>query len=249
MSFSISWWVKSRTWIEYWLEIDIRSSQNVEIEYSSQVKRLISSTWVESEDWYWNSTWWLIYFQSSTSSTLQLFKSISWQVFLFCFITIQISKHSWFIQFSTIIWFWIKIISSIEFSLAFDSCFESESNLSKIWVRSWSAFIDCNSNLSFDNSIWCWYSFRSSFASTDLTSDILISASTFRFCFSDWYMILKLYSDNFSAHLACYQVSSLMIMKYFKFRWSMKILIEIFVHFNLKRQCFKQRIMISSSLS
>ncbi len=196
-------------------------------------------------------------FQSTSSSTLQLSRSISWQVFLFCFMIIQILKHSWFIQFSTIIWFWIKIISSIEFSLTFNSCFKSESNLNKIWVRSWSAFwssswsvsINCSLNLSFDNSIWCWYSFQSSFASIDLTFDILISTLTFRFCFLDWYMILKLYSDNFSAHLAYRQVSSLMIMKYFKFRWLMKILIKIFIHFNLKRQCFKQWIMISSSLS
>ncbi len=171
--------------------------------------------------------------------------------------TIWISKHSWFVRFSTIIWFWIEIISLTKFSLTFDSCFESESDLSKVWVRSWSAFwssswsafIDCSSNLPFDNSIWCWYNFRSSFASTDLTSDILISASTFRFCFLDWYMILKLYSDNFSAHLAYHLISSLMIMKYFKFRWLMKILIEIFVHFNLRCQCFKQWMMISSFLS
>ncbi len=204
-------------------------------------------------------------FQSTSSSTLQLFRLISWQVLLFCFMIIQISKHSWFIQFSTIIWFWIEIISSIEFWLAFDSSFkfksdsesDSELNLSKIWVKSWSAFwsfswsasIDCSSNLPSDNSIWCWYSFWLLFASTDLTSDILISASTFRFCFPDWYMILKLYSDNFSAHLVYHQVSSWMIMKYFKFRWSMKILIEISVHFNSKRQCFKQQIIISSSLS
>ncbi len=83
-------------------------------------------------------------FQSTSSSTLQLSRSISWQVLLFCFMTIWISKHSWFVRFSTIIWFWIEIISLIEFSLAFDSCFESESdsesNLSKIWIRSWSAF-------------------------------------------------------------------------------------------------------------
>ncbi len=120
---------------------------------------------------------------------------------------------------------------------------------SAFWSSSWSAFIDCSSNLSSDNSIWCWYSFRSSFASTDLTSDILISASTFRFCFLDWYMILKLYSDNFSAHLVCRLISSLIIMKYFKFRWSMKILIKISVHFNSEHQCFKQQIMISSFLS
>ena len=117
------------------------------------------------------------------------------------------------------------------------------------WSSSWSAFIDCSSNLSFDNSIWCWYSFWSSFASTDLTFDILINASTFRFCFFDWYMILKLYSDNFSAHLVYHLISSLIIMKYFKFRWSMKILIEISVHFNSEHQCFKQQIMISSFLS
>ena len=96
-------------------------------------------------DW---ETYSLSSFQSTSSSTLQLFKSISWQVLLFCFMTIQISKHSWFIQFSTIIWFWIEIISSIEFWLAFDLNFESESDsesnsesdLSKIWVKSWSAF-------------------------------------------------------------------------------------------------------------
>jgi len=170
-------------------------------------------------------------------------------------------KHSWFIQFSTIIWFWIKIISSIKFWLTFDSSFkfesDSELDLSKIWVRSWSAFwssswltfIDCSLNLSSNNSIWCWYSFWSSFASTDLTFNILISVSTFRFCFLDWYIILKLYSDNFSVYLACCLISSLMIMKYFKFRWSIKILIEIFIHFNSKHQCFKQRIMIRSSLS
>ncbi len=144
-------------------------------------------------------------FQSISSSILQLSRSISWQVFLFCFMIIWILKHSWFVQFSTIIWFWIEIISSIKFWLTFNSSFESESDsesdLSKIWVRSWSAFwsssIDWSSNLSFDSSIWCWYSLWSSFASTDLTSDILISTSTFRFCFFDWYMILKLYSDNF----------------------------------------------------
>ncbi len=60
MSFLISWWVESRTQIEYWFEIDIRSSQNVEIEYSSQVRRLILSTQVESEDWYQNLTWWSV---------------------------------------------------------------------------------------------------------------------------------------------------------------------------------------------
>ena len=63
---------------------------------------------------------------------LQLSRSISWQVLLFCFMTIRIWKHSWFVQFSTIIWFWIEIISSIEFSLAFDSCFESESDLDQL---------------------------------------------------------------------------------------------------------------------
>jgi len=127
----------------------------------------------------------------------------------------------------------------------------------QIWVRSWSAFwssswltfIDCNLNLLSDNNIWCWYSFWSSFASIDLTFDILISTSTFRFCFSDWYIILKLYSDNFSAHLVYRLISSLIIMKYFKFRWSIKILIKISVHFNSECQCFKQRIMISSFLS
>ncbi len=71
-------------------------------------------------------------FQSTSSSTLQLSKSISWQVLLFCFMIIQILKHSWFVQFSTIIWFWIKIVSSTEFSLTFDSCFESESDLDQL---------------------------------------------------------------------------------------------------------------------
>jgi len=120
---------------------------------------------------------------------------------------------------------------------------------SAFWSSSWSAFIDCNSNLLSDNSIWCWYSFWLSFALIDLTSDILISVLTFRFCFSDWYMILKLYSNNFSAYLVCCLISSLIIMKYFKFRWLMKILIEISVHFNSEHQCFKQQIMISSFLS
>ncbi len=62
-SFSISWWVESKTWIKYWLEINIKSSQNVEIKYLSQVRRLISSTQVESEDWYWNSTQRSVYMQ------------------------------------------------------------------------------------------------------------------------------------------------------------------------------------------
>jgi len=167
--------------------------------------------------------------------------------------TVQILIHCWFVWFSAIIWFWIETISSIEFWLTFNSSFESESDsesdLSKIWIRSWSAFIDCSLNLSSDNSIWCWYSFQSSFASIDLTSDILISTSAFRFCFSDWYMILKLYSNNFSAHLVYRLISFLMIMKYFKFRWSMKILIEISVHFNSRRQCFKHQIIVKSSLS
>ena len=162
---------------------------------------------------------------------------------------IRILIHCWFIRFSTIIRFWMKIISFIEFSLAFDFCFESESNMSKIWVRSWSSSIDCSSNVLADNSIWCWYSFQSSFDSTDLTSDILISTSAFRFCFSDWYMILKLYLNNFSAYLVCCLIIFLMIMKYFKFRWLMKILIEISVHFNSRRQCFKHRIIVKSSLS
>ncbi len=52
-SFSISWWVELRIRIKYWFEIDIRLSQNVEIKYLSQVRRLILSTWVKSEDWYW----------------------------------------------------------------------------------------------------------------------------------------------------------------------------------------------------
>ena len=71
-------------------------------------------------------------FQSTSSSTLQLSRSISWQVFLFCFMTIQILKHSWFVQFPTIIWFWIEIISLIEFLLTFDSCFKSESDLDQL---------------------------------------------------------------------------------------------------------------------
>jgi len=76
-------------------------------------------------DWETHS---LLSFQSTSSSTLQLSRSISWQVLLFCFMTIWISKHSWFVRFSTIIWFWIEIISLIEFSLTFNSCFESESD-------------------------------------------------------------------------------------------------------------------------
>ena len=190
----------------------------------------------------------LSFFQSTSFSTLQLFKLISWQILLFCSMIVRISIHCWFIRFSTIIRFWMKIISSIEFLLTFDFCFKSESNISKIWVRSWSSFIDCNSNVLADNSIWCWYNFQSSFDSTDLTSDILISTSAFRFCFSDWYKILKLYSNNFSAHLICHLISFLMIMKYFKFKWSMKILIKISVHFNLRRQCFKHQIIVKSSL-
>ncbi len=71
-------------------------------------------------------------FQSTSSSTLQLFRSISWQVLLFCFMNARILIHSWFVRFSTIIWFWIEITSSIESSLAFDSCFDSESDLSQI---------------------------------------------------------------------------------------------------------------------
>ncbi len=176
----------------------------------------------------------LSFFQSTSFSTLQLSRLISWQVLLFCSMTVWISIHCWFIWFSTIIQFWMKIISSIESSLAFDFCFESESNMSKIWVKSWSSSINCSSNVLADNSIWCWYSFQSLFDSTDLTSDILISASAFKFCFSDWYMILKLYLNNFSANLVCRLISFLMIMKYFKFRWSMKILIKISVHFNLR---------------
>ena len=70
-SFLISWWVESRTRIEYWLKIDIRSSQNVEIEYSSWVRRLILSTQVESEDWYWNSTWWSVYLHNDLKYSIQ----------------------------------------------------------------------------------------------------------------------------------------------------------------------------------
>ncbi len=159
-------------------------------------------------DWETHS---LSFFQSTSFSTLQLFRLISWQVLLFCSMTVWISIHCWFIWFSTIIWFWIEIISLIKSSLAFEFCFESESNMSNIWVKSWSSSIDCSSNVLADNSIWCWYSFQLSFDSTDLTSDILISASAFRFCFSDWYMILKLYLNNFSVHLVCHLISFLIV--------------------------------------
>ncbi len=71
-------------------------------------------------------------FQSTSSSTLQLSRSISWQVLLFCFMIIRILKHSWFIQFSTIIWFWIEIIFLIEFWLTFDLNFKSESDLDQL---------------------------------------------------------------------------------------------------------------------
>ena len=55
-SYSIPWRVESRTRIEYRLEVDTRPNQNVETEYSSRVRRLISSTRAESEGWYRNST-------------------------------------------------------------------------------------------------------------------------------------------------------------------------------------------------
>ena len=42
--FSIAWWVESRTWILTRLEIDIESSHKIDIEYSSWVTTLISST-------------------------------------------------------------------------------------------------------------------------------------------------------------------------------------------------------------
>ncbi len=42
--FSIAWWVESRTWILTRLEIDIESSHKIDIEYSSRVTTLISST-------------------------------------------------------------------------------------------------------------------------------------------------------------------------------------------------------------
>jgi len=43
-SFSIAWWIESRTRILTWLEIDIESSHEIDIEYSSWVTTLISST-------------------------------------------------------------------------------------------------------------------------------------------------------------------------------------------------------------
>ncbi len=96
----------------------------------SLIKRSCTSliNWVII-DWETHS---LSSFQSSSSSTLQLSRLISWQVFLFCFMIIWISKHSWFVQFLTIIWFWIEIIFSIKFSLTFDSCFKSESDLDQL---------------------------------------------------------------------------------------------------------------------
>ncbi len=42
--FSIAWWVESRTWILTRLEINIESSHKIDIEYSSRVTTLISST-------------------------------------------------------------------------------------------------------------------------------------------------------------------------------------------------------------
>ncbi len=96
----------------------------------SLIKRLCASLINQMIiDWETHS---LSSFQSTSSSTLQLSKSISWQVLLFCFMIIQILKHSWFVQFSTIIWFWIEIISLIKSLLAFDSCFKSESDLDQL---------------------------------------------------------------------------------------------------------------------
>ncbi len=49
--------------IQSWYQIKLKcwnwvfkSSQKIDIKYLSWVRRLISSTWVESEDWYWNLT-------------------------------------------------------------------------------------------------------------------------------------------------------------------------------------------------
>jgi hypothetical protein len=61
MSFSIAWWVELRTWILTWLEIDIESSHDVDIEYSSQVMMLISTIQVESECRYENLIQWSVY--------------------------------------------------------------------------------------------------------------------------------------------------------------------------------------------
>ena len=72
-------------------------------------------------------------FQSTSTSTLQLSRLISWQVLQFYSIVVWISIYSWFVWFSTIIWFWIEITSSIEFWLAFDLSFKSESDLD--WLQ------------------------------------------------------------------------------------------------------------------
>ncbi len=60
-SYSIAWQVKSSQWVLTRLKIDIKSSHEIQSEYSSRVRRFNLSTWVESECRYENSTWWSVY--------------------------------------------------------------------------------------------------------------------------------------------------------------------------------------------
>ena len=60
-SYSIAWQVKSSQWVLTRLKIDIKSSHEIQPEYSSRVRRFNLSTWVESECRYENSTWWSVY--------------------------------------------------------------------------------------------------------------------------------------------------------------------------------------------
>ncbi len=71
ISYSIAWWIESSQRVLTWLEIDIKSSWDVQLKYSSWVEMFNSSTWVESECKYENSTWWSVYIKCSNESEMQ----------------------------------------------------------------------------------------------------------------------------------------------------------------------------------
>ena len=97
--------------------------------------------------------------------------------------------------------------------------------------------------------VWYWY-LNLSFSAVMRKSLILrIRILIFAFLISDWYMILKLYLNNFFVQRVWQRINFLFIMKYFRFFWSIKILTNISILFKSKRQCFRQRIIINSFLS
>ena len=96
--------------------------------------------------------------------------------------------------------------------------------------------------------IWCYWRILSS-SFSEWKPNIRVNASTLMFALSVRKMILKLKSDRIFKYLAWRRVSCLFFIKIFNAWWSVKIWMRSFVWASSRRQCSKQRMMISSFLS